>query len=237
MGVITFNGVSSVNYDIQIENLPNYETPERDYDVIHVPGKNGDIVIDKGSYKNTIRTYNIAVGSLEKTFVSMANDISKWLHSASNYARLEDSYEPDYYRLAIYKDPRTVTNIVGNAGRATIMFDCKPQRFLKTGEQSVGVASGGTIVNPTGFNALPLITVNGNGAGVLNVGAYVITISAIDVSVTLDSELQEAYKGVTNKNSTITLSNGFPILIPGNNVISFSGSITSVSIIPQWWTL
>jgi phage-related protein len=40
-----------------------------------------------------------------------------------------------------------------------------------------------------------------------------------------------------NRNSTITLNNGFPKLVPGENNISFSGGITSVEVIPKWWTL
>ena len=54
---------------------------------------------------------------------------------------------------------------------------------------------------------------------------------------TIDSELQDAYKGTTNCNSLVTLSNGFPKLIKGENEISFSGGITSVEVIPKWWTL
>ena len=29
----------------------------------------------------------------------------------------------------------------------------------------------------------------------------------------------------------------FPKLVPGSNTISFSGGITSVEIIPRWWTI
>lgn len=234
MGVITFNGIASSTKGIVVEHFPNYETPERDYDVIHVPGKNGDILIDKGSYKNVTRSYDIAIGDRSKNFDEIANDISEWLHSASGYARLEDSYEPLYFRLAMYEESGMIENILNHAGRTTVSFNCKPQRFLKTGEQA---KPAGTLTNPTGFTALPIITVRGSGSGVLRVGAYTVTISSISTSIVINSEIQDAYSGSTNRNSDITLSNGFPKLVAGNNVVSYSGGISSVEVVPKWWTL
>ena len=50
MGVIIFNGIPSTNYGIHVEKPPVYATPERDYEVVHIPGRNGDLVIDNGSW-------------------------------------------------------------------------------------------------------------------------------------------------------------------------------------------
>lgn len=115
--------------------------------------------------------------------------------------------------------------------------DVKPQRFLKSGDIPVIVRATSKLRNPTGFKSLPIIKVNGSGKGNLRIGDYVITISNISSYLTIDSELQDAYKGTTNCNSLVTLSNGFPKLIKGENEISFSGGITSVEVIPKWWTL
>lgn len=237
MGVIIFNGISSMDYHIQVEHPPSYEIPSKDYDITHVPGRNGDIFIDKGSYQNVGRSYEIAVGSLEMDFTKLANGISEWLHSASGYGRLEDSYEPDYYRLAVYEESVTIENILQHAGRVTVSFNCKPQRFLKSGEQSAVFTGVGQLFNPTGFQSLPIINVYGNGGGILGVGGYKVIISAIGSSITIDSEMQDVYSGTMNRNSSVTLSKGFPKLVPGNNEISFSGGITSVEVIPKWWTL
>lgn len=237
MGAIVFNGISSEDYRIQVEHPPGYETPERDYEIIHVPGRNGDIVLDKGSYKNVSRKYEIAVASHHREFTSQANDISKWLHSASGYARLEDSYEPDYYRLAFYEEATDIANIIQYAGRATVSFNCKPQRFLKVGDISIFPKSGEIIRNPTVFASLPIIIVRGSGSGVMKIGGYTATISSISSPLTINSEIQDIYSGVLNKNATVTLSSGFPKLTPGNNDISYSGGISSLEVIPKWWTL
>lgn len=238
MGVVIFNGVSSLDYHIQVEHPPEYETPSKDYEIIHVPGRNGDIALDKGSFKNVARSYQIAVASLEEDFTTQVNRISEWLHSASGYARLEDSYEPEYYRLAMYEEGNVIKNILGQAGRTTINFNCKPQRFLKSGDNVVIAKSNCILRNPTGYKALPIITVIGTKAGTLRIGDYVVQISDIKNTITIDSEIQDVYSKTSNRNSDVTLSsNGFPKLLPGENEISFSGGITSVEVIPKWWTL
>lgn len=237
MGIIIFNNISSLDCNVQVERPPSYQMPERDYDVVHVPGKSGDIVIDNGSYQNTTRAYQISTGSLEKDFTLMANVISEWLYSATGYARLEDSYEPEYYRLAMYRSSGSIENLLGQAGRMTISFDCKPQRFLKTGDESFKFTSTGKLLNPTGFKSLPIIIVNGNGDGVLRIGDYTVIISDVNPSITINSEIQDAYNGTVNLNSKIILNDGFPKLSPGENEVSFSGNITSVEVIPKWWTL
>lgn len=239
MGIVIFNGVSSQVYHIQVEHPPDYETPEKDYETTHVPGRNGDIYIDTGSYKNVTRTYQIAVGSENGNFTQLANGISNWLHSANGYARLEDTYEPDYYRIASYVEGGTVENILEHAGRITISFDCKPQRFLKLGDEPVEFVDIGTIWNPTQFQALPTITVRGEGEGVLGVGNYKVMISDIGESITINSDIQDIYNEETNtnKNSLVTLPSGFPKLDSGDNEISFTGGIEEVEVVPKWWTL
>lgn len=242
MGVVIFNGVRSSDLGILVEHGPVYSIPERDYEVVHVPGRNGDIYIDKGSYKNGKQPYEIAVAdlNLKKDFTMLANTLSKWLHPKPGYCRLEDSYSPDYYRMAMYYESLDIENILFHAGRATITFDCKPQRFLKSGEKTVRFTKAGKLRNPTLETAKPLITIKGSasGSGTFQIGTFTGSISNIRSTITLDSELQDAYSGVTNRNADVTLgSGGFPKLVPGESGISFSGSITSMEVIPRWWTV
>lgn len=244
MGVIIFNGKSSRDYDIVVEAQPDHAWPEKDYDIVHVPGRNGDLLFDNGSYKNVARSYEVALGRRDGNFYEMVDKILAWLHSASGYARLEDSYEPEYFRLAAYREGQSLTNILGQAGRATITFDCKPQRFLKAGEKPrIYTTTGKIIYNPTLFDALPLIklTMTANTAGAVVINNKRIDIAAstyVNNTLCIDSELQDAYSGTDNKNSIITLTNGsFPVLSRGDNEIAFSGGVTQVEVIPKWWTL
>lgn len=234
MGVIIFNNKSSADCRIQVAHPPGYAYPERDYTITHIPGRNGDIIQDNGCYKNVERTYEVSFDALNEDFATYANSVSAWLHSTTGYARLEDSYEPNYYRMATYQESNIFENLYNKAGTATIVFECKPQRFLKTGDNTITIQNSLTIINPTGFEAYPLFKVTGT-SGVLTVNGNSITFSSIDDFVMLDCELQDAYKENINKNSTI--SGTFPVLKPGSNTISWTGSISSVTMKPRWWTI
>lgn len=261
MGIVIFNGISTQDYAIQVEHPPEYRIPERDYEIIHIPGRNGDFVIDNGSWKNVSREYEIAIGDLEKNFTDMAGMISLWLNSASGYARLEDSYEPEYYRMAMFHDEVSIENIMQHAGRVTVEFDCKPQRFLKSGEEKIVIKRGESIgdpplpttfalnpdgpvspstyiKNPTMFNALPKITVYGSGNCTLYVGQSNVELSNIEDFVTVDSEIQDVFKGTINKNMTAVINGGFPKLGYPETFISWiGGSIDRVEVTPRWWIL
>jgi phage-related protein len=70
--------------------------------------------------------------------------------------------------MAVYKEETNVQNILGEAGKAKIKFNCAPQRWLKSGEDFVritvddleNVTNGmETLVNPTFNISNPLIKV------------------------------------------------------------------------------
>lgn len=256
MGVITFNGIRSdsniFRVPILVEHQPKYKYPEREYEVTHIPGRNGDLVIDRGSYMNVQREYELAFGDeVEGHYTQMANDLSRWLHSGKGYLRLEDTYEPDYYRLAMYKEEGDIENILHSAGRITINFECKPQRYLKSGDNVLTYTSSQQIIlNPTNYTARPKIKVYGSGEGVIGFTPITdngtvesnITISNIDGYVIIDSELYDCYKesdaGNINKNGTILFNRGsFPELGAGNTRLTFTGGITKVEVTPRWWTI
>lgn len=241
MGVIIFNGVSSRDLHVEVEHPPAYDTPERDYTMTEIPGRNGNLLIDNGGYKNAERVYEIAIDARQNGFSRTVGAVMSWLRSAPGYARLEDSYDSDYYRLACYKESSSVENIENEAGRVTITFDCMPQRFLKTGETPIEFTESGSIQNTTPFPAKPLIVVTKDVSvdGMLTIGSYVMYLEGVEgesgtINITLDCDVQDAYAGTVNWNSHV--SGKFHQLDPGNSTVNFTG-ITSVIITPRWWTI
>lgn len=236
MGIVIFNGISSNDLHIQVQTEPDYDFPEKDYEVTHVPGRNGDIVIDQGSWQNVSRKYNLAMDAGKISYTEVASKLVQWLHSASGYARLEDSYEPDFYRMAMYKDSGSISNIYNKAGQIEIEFTCKPQRYFKSGEIADIFTTSTEYRNPTDFPAKPLIKIHGSGSGTVKIGSYTVTINDILDGMVVDSEQQDTYKDQTNCNFKVSITE-YPKLIAGNNAISISGGVTSIEIIPRWWTL
>jgi len=178
---------------------------------------------------------------VEPSFPLIINQVAEWLHSASGYARLEDTYDPDHYRMAYYSESLSVENLFNEAGKATLNFICKPQRYLKSGETSIVFTGEGTIQNGTRFSSSPVLKVTTNNTqGSVSIGNHTITIKAGAGTdpITIDCELQDAWSGTTNKNSFIVLTDGeFPVIDPGTQTVTFDGGVQSVEVIPRWWTV
>lgn len=191
------------------------------------------LISESGNISVTPRTYS--------TYTEKMSAISDWLHSASGYARLEDTYEPDYYRKAYYDEQTDMENIFNEAGQATLNFVCKPQRYLKSGEEPITISSGGLIQNRTRYEAYPILKVTTNNTqGSVAIGNHSIAIKAGAGTdpITIDCELQDAWSGTSNKNSYIVLTDGeFPVIDPGAQTVTFDGGVQSVEVIPRWWTV
>lgn len=166
MGIrtFTFNGESSDTYDILITQNASFNAPERAGEMLSIPGRNGAFWQDYGRFENVEVTYHCAVGEGSKAdFVQAMSDVRSWLCSPVGYCRLEDDYNPSEYRMAVYKSGLETDEPFVTGAEFDIVFECKPQRFLKSGETAVSVTSGDTITNPTRFDAQPKLDVYGYG--------------------------------------------------------------------------
>lgn len=237
MGIntITFNGENSGDFGVYIGGQGTYNAPQKDVTKVTIPGRNGDLINDNGRWLNVQVPYNIVVMD---NFRTKTDNIRAWLTSPVGYARLEDTYHPDEYRMA--RVAGTIdfeTKAFNNSGRTTVIFDCKPQRFLKSGETATTVSKNTNINNPTKYNSKPLIRVNGTGNGTVTINGYTMTITGMSSYMMIDCELMDCYKGTESQNSKVVLASGFPVLKPGNNLVNWTGSVTGVQITGRWFTL
>ena len=160
----TFGGESSADYGVYITGEGVFNAPERAVDMVNIPGRNGSYALDQGRFGNIEVTYN--GGMVDDDVANFADRMSafrNWLCSKKGYIRLEDEYNPDEYRMAVYKSGLEVDHEGLLTGEFDITFDCKPQRWLKSGETAIDVTSGDTITNPTLFESSPLLAVEGYG--------------------------------------------------------------------------
>lgn len=128
---VTFGSVNLSTYNAFAIYCNIFDRPERDVDVVSVPGRNGDLIFDNGRYKNLDRVYTIQV-----TGVANAQNLINALTKANGYQELEDDYDTTVYYMARLKNRPRVTQFVGNAVLLTVTFDRKPQRFLKSGRDT-----------------------------------------------------------------------------------------------------
>ncbi len=233
IGYFVYGGKCSRDYGLYISGGGTFNAPERDVELVEVPGKNGNLVLDNGRFKNITVTYPAFI---RHKFKSLSGAAREWLLHTPGYVRLEDSYNPENYRLARFGGSLDFdTRVLNRSGECNLSFDCKPQRFLTEGDFTIDVLGSIQLFNPTPFPALPLIRVYG-ASGTLMVGDAIIQISDIPEYMDIDCELMNAYKGTVNCNSKINAPR-FPTLPAGKTGIAYDGNISHVQIKPRWWTI
>ena len=231
---LTFDGRSSSEFNVYITGEGVFNAPERAVEMISIPGRNGAFALDYGRFENIEVTYNCGIaGDDDADFASAISDFRNWLCSRNGYVRLSDDYNAGEYRMAVYKSGLEVTAENLKAGEFPVVFECKPQRFLTSGENAISVTSGDTITNPTLFESRPMLEVY--GVGKININSETIDISSSVIGdVTLvDSEEFNADTGtitingnVINTGDTISVSN--TVFAPRCTVTT--GSLTNKSI-------
>lgn len=233
MNYFMFGNINSKDYNVFISGENTFVSPERDVDIVAVPGRDGTLSIDNGRFGNVNIEYPCAiVYDFRKNYDAFKGA----LLSQRGYKRLADSYDVDHFRRARFLstlDPEMTQ--LNRHGQFTVNFDCDPRRFLKDGDRIVTLSDATILKNPTLYDAKPLI--RAYGVGSLTIGDNTIQVVSAVEYTDIDCELQEAHKGSLNCNNSIILENGsFPVLSAGNNDISFTG-FTSIEIQPRWYTV
>lgn len=228
---LTFDGVSLKDFGVYINGNGTFNAPARNREVINVPGRNGALMIDNGRYDNIDVVYHAFVYD---NFSVNIEGLRNLLLSRTSYKTLKDTYHPDEFRQGIYKGNFQADVVEWlQAGEFDLTFDCKPQRFLESGEETSEFTANGVLLNPTMQTAKPLLRVY--GTGVYAVNGRQMTISSADVYTDIDCDTMDAFKGLTNCNNNI--SGDFPELVPGENTVSIVSGITKIEIVPRWWVL
>lgn len=235
--MIKFAGIRSDEMNLIVEHYPQKQFPERSYEVIEVPGRDGDVLIDNGNFKNYRQTYSVFIDANdpdEATYQLVTRKIAEWLLSNPGYQRLEDSYDPEFYRMAYYSGGSNFSNFFNTYGRGSIEFTCAPRRYYKTGDEEIALTYGMQITSPSNFPADPIfkvtpaanypeITVNGNSASFHSGTEFIVDVQNHTAKL-LDG-------------TRVNLDSGYyeNLVLSKENTFTFSGC--SLVLIPRWWTL
>lgn len=211
---IIFGGVDSADFGIYIGGKGTFNAPKRDVEMIKIPGRNGAFALDKGRFENIEVTYSAFNYETDlATFAQQLSDFRNAICSQKGYQRLTDTFHLDEYRMATYIDGLEIKPIDYNtAATFDIVFNCKPQRFLTSGEEAIDVTSGDTITNPTLFESSPMLEVEGYGTIVMGgkditiqnieMGKVILHSPATSAGVTLDVSLLNIGDAIYGSSST-----------------------------------
>ena len=231
MNTLSINGTALTG--IYVDASLAYNKPAKDIETFRIPGRNGALVIDHGSWDNLIITYPCFTKSTG-TFESLINQLG----ALSGYQKIACSNDSTHFRMGVPIVPQapTVKNI-NTKVYFNLAFNCKPQRFLTSGETVTTKTASGSISNPTSYASRPLLRITGTGTFTINGTAITITNHGQSY-VDIDCEMQDCFFGSTNLNQYVSFTNNeFPTLSPGSNSFTFGTGITQVKITPRWWEL
>lgn len=135
MRAFNFGGVSSREYGVGISGSGTFDAPERDVEVIDIPGRNGAIIQDNGRFNNIDVTYP----------AWMHRDFDEWfprfksaMQQFTGYQILTDEYDTEHFREAIFTGAmQPYTGVYNKSGKFDVVFNCKPQRFLFSGAKEL----------------------------------------------------------------------------------------------------
>ena len=119
MGMI-FNGQSSWDHGLIITAYPSLNHGAKRAEAYQIAGRNGTFYREEGTFDNYIQTYEVAVREKNRRADLRAADIAAWL-MAPGFCRLEDSFEPEFFKMARYAGPLNIEQILGKYGICTFV--------------------------------------------------------------------------------------------------------------------
>lgn len=156
----TFDGKSTREFGVYITGEGVFNAPERAVEMISIPGRDGDYVLDQGHFNNIEVTYRAGIVSDSTTdFAEAISNFRNWLKSRKGYCRLTDEYNTEEYRMAVFKNAIAVEHEGIQTGEFDVTFDCKPQRYLAIGEEVVEVGAWGNTETEEG----DIVTIESDG--------------------------------------------------------------------------
>jgi len=225
-----FNGRSSKEFNLVVTKVRRYDTPERDIETIMVPGRDGALYIDNGSYgprKIEIECY------IKSDVSKYSRLIDGWLYRNFGINKLFFTDEADVFYEGMCINKISFEETFKFFNECKIVFECKPFKKSFSGENIISINSTNTtIFNSTEFDSNPLIKIYGSGHISLIINNNTIYLNDIIDYVLIDSDLKDCYKDTKLMNNN--MNGEFPKLNTGINTISWLGNVSKVEIIPRW---
>lgn len=231
----TFGDIDSRDFGVYISGSGVFNAPRRKREEIEIPGRNGNLIIDTETFENIEVTYPAFISS---NFKSNLENFRSALLATNGYQWLQDSYNTSEKRQGCFLDEIQVKPTTRlDAGEFDITFNCKPQRFLLDGFETIEVADGDYITNLTPFRCYPIITVTGYGTiDILGGSAKQLIITNSFDFVTIDTETYYCDSEGDNANDVVTFSDEI-FLRPGITYFSVPNTVTKLEVVPRWFKL
>lgn len=221
---IIFNNSSSLELGLLVTELITIPSTAKILQEDYIPLK-GTVIEETEEYEDI--EIEVPFNYLEDDKNFNERLVRKWLFNITDrYLRLSKDAN---YLYKVKKVIKTPTTHDFYKGEFTVTFLCEGLQYTDESLIEIELSNNSMIVNNGDVTSKPIIVIKGEGLIKLNVNDEEITVN-VGQELTINSELELCYKSTEEwKNST--MKGDFPVLKMGENYISWTGNVNSLSIV------
>lgn len=224
---IKINGIYTDDHKLYPKGRYEVPTAEKDIEYIDIRGRHGSLT-KKYGYKDIpfLVTFFIHAEPFKTAFRK-----AKPFLLGAKTIQVDDDDEIFHKVKSVKVNP--AENLMKTFGEFEVEFILDPFQYELSNEPRTITAR--TVITNEGYESEPIMTVHCTGTGKVYVNDVPITIKDINGTITIDSEMMNAYrKGTSITNLNNHMVGDFPVLRHGSNTISFDGDIGKIELIKNW---
>lgn len=206
-------------------SAPPKPLPAERGESVVIPGRSGTVFISEGCYDSFLYSAEFVIEDLSRL------DTLREYFRGADWIIFGD--EPERKYKARIVNPIELSRWLGKRRRFTVSWEVQPYGFeaippvfhFDTPEQTLLMNNYGNL------ESLPLITVHGRAGEFFINGSRAFRLNTISSHMTIDSERELCYWGMSNFSSSI--EGGYPIFPVGDFTVSYTG-FEYVEVEPRW---
>lgn len=224
-----WNGTRCTEYGIYVSEQPPITIPLERMKQTVIPGRPGSLTTLEGEdvYDDLTLTATCFIRD-----PALIPSIAAWLKGSGTVTFA--NRPGGFYHARVSNQIPFEKILRGNPHCSfAVNFRCSPPFWYASGIEDLTITTGSyVLVNPGSVYSEPIITVYGSGDITLIINDSFVELEGVEDSIVLNSVIQEAYQGETLLNEK--MEGDFPMLKPGNNLISWTGDVSRTVIVPNW---
>lgn len=120
----TYRCHTSDEFGIKIISSNYLSSSARNVEVVPVDGRDGDLLIDYGNFKNFKLNIEIEIDAQKSDLDTVIEEIKSWLYSGVDYSPLVIGKKTFQ---ATYISNLNIAEVYKNVGTCLLIFECKPR--------------------------------------------------------------------------------------------------------------
>ena len=223
--MILINDKNCSDLKIVFSELPSIPKPVRNVEEKFVSGRDGSLIIDRGTYQN-IPIMLIGHAECKRT---------ELIDYFGTTGELKFETSPDRfwkYRVTAIDIKEVLDDGVLLA--FSINMSLNPHKYLVSGKSKIIGSSTLSLKNEYNSNAYPFLKIKGTGTiGLIKNGIQILSIKDITDYVDIDCEADVIHRNNVNYDNKAT---GDTFYLDANKTteLKFTGNVSEVILIPNW---